>query len=62
MQESIDHVSSTRFEAVCADLRARLRTVCCHCPPDEFDGLVERMARLHLKYDLASPTRGSAAA
>jgi hypothetical protein len=41
-----------RFEALRADIAARLRSVCKDWPDASFDELVERVAALALKYEL----------
>ena len=45
-----------RFEAIKADLTARLGTVCADMAPAEFETLVSRMARVQLRYEPESAT------
>jgi len=34
------------------DIAQRLRPVCAHLPPDEFDSLIEHMATVKIKFSL----------
>ena len=40
----------SRLEQLRADLRARLRPACRHWPDGEFEALVQRMARMKLRW------------
>ena len=40
-----------RFDAIKADLTARLRAVCADMAPTEFEALVARMTRVQLRYE-----------
>ena len=43
-----------RFEEIRAEIAKRVRAVCSEMTPDEFEALLSRMARLQLKYEVAS--------
>jgi hypothetical protein len=45
-----------RFEEIRREIPERVRDVCCGWQPDECDALLSRMARLQLKYEVATPT------
>jgi hypothetical protein len=43
-----------RFEEIRTEIAARLRDLCGGMTPDECDALLSRMARVQLKYEVAS--------
>ena len=46
-----DSTARDTLESVKADLAERLGRLCSHFPRDDFDALIDRMARIQLKYD-----------
>jgi hypothetical protein len=44
-----------RFEEIRREISERVRDVCRGMAPDECDALLSRMARVQLKYEIASP-------
>jgi hypothetical protein len=48
-----------RFDEIRQEISARVRDACRGMAPDECDALLSRMARVQLKYEVASLTDGS---
>jgi len=52
MERRREPARTFRLETVKANIADRLRTVCGHLSPDEFDKLVEQMAVVEIKYNV----------